>query len=72
MTPVTRLGLIARSHPSATAALIEAAEWLTTRGATVVIANDVAVHDKATPINPPEMISASTLWAAARIPRPTT
>ena len=37
-----------------------------------LIANDVAVHDKATPINPPEMISASAPWAAAMMPRPTT
>ena len=36
------------------------------------IANDVAVHDKATPINPPEMISASAPWAEAIMPRPTT
>jgi hypothetical protein len=36
------------------------------------IANDVAVHDKATPINPPEMISASAPWADAIMPRPTT
>ena len=37
MTPVTRLGLIARSHPSASDALIEAAEWLSAHGATVVV-----------------------------------
>ena len=37
---------------------------------TAVIANDVAVHDRATPINPPEMISASAPWAAAMMPRP--
>ena len=42
MTPVTRLGLIARSHPSASDALIEAAEWLCAHGATVVVASDVA------------------------------
>ena len=42
MTPVTRLGLIARPHPSALAALVEAAEWLTARGAAVVVARDEA------------------------------
>jgi NAD+ kinase len=42
VTPVTRLGLVARPHPPALAALIEAAEWLTARGASVVIANDEA------------------------------
>jgi NAD+ kinase len=42
VTPVTRLGLIARPHPSALAALVEAAEWLTARGATVVVASDEA------------------------------
>lgn len=42
MTPVTRLGLIARPHPSALAALVEAAEWLTARGAAVVVASDEA------------------------------
>jgi NAD+ kinase len=42
VTAVTRLGLIARSHPSASDALIEAAEWLTARGTTVVVASDVA------------------------------
>jgi len=42
VTPVTRLGLIARPHPSALAALVEAAEWLTARGASVVIAGDEA------------------------------
>ena len=42
MKPITRLGLIARPHPSALAALVEAAEWLTTHGATVVLAEDEA------------------------------
>jgi NAD+ kinase len=42
VTPVTRIGLIARSHPSASDALIEAAEWLTAHGATVIVATDVA------------------------------
>ena len=37
-----------------------------------VIANDVAVHDKATPMKPPETISASAPWAAAMMPKPTT
>ena len=37
-----------------------------------VIAKDVAVQDNATPINAPEMISASDPWAAAMMPRPTT
>jgi NAD+ kinase len=39
---ITRLGLIARPHASALTALVEAAEWLTARGATVVIAQDEA------------------------------
>jgi NAD+ kinase len=39
---ITRLGLIARPHPSAVAALVEAAEWLTARGAHVVIAEEDA------------------------------
>ncbi len=39
---ITRLGLIARPHASALAALVEAAEWLTARGAQVVIAEDEA------------------------------
>lgn len=39
---ITRLGLIARPHPSALAALVEAAGWLTTQGAQVVIAEDEA------------------------------
>jgi hypothetical protein len=39
---------------------------------TAVIVNDVAVHDRATPINRPEMISASAPWAATMMPRPTT
>ncbi len=33
---ITRLGLIARPHPSALAALVEAADWLTANGAHVV------------------------------------
>lgn len=39
---ITRLGLIARPHASALAALVEAAEWLTAHGARVVIAGDEA------------------------------
>jgi NAD+ kinase len=35
--------LIARPHASALAALVEAAEWLTARGASVIIASDEAV-----------------------------
>ncbi len=42
MAPVTRVGLIARPHPSALAALVEAAAWLTAHGAAVVIASDEA------------------------------
>ena len=42
MTPVTRLGLIARPHTAALAALVEAAEWLTAHGASVVVAADEA------------------------------
>lgn len=42
MTPLTRLGLIARPHAQALAALVEAAEWLAARGASVVVANDEA------------------------------
>ncbi|MEO6223843.1 MAG: NAD(+)/NADH kinase [Vicinamibacterales bacterium] len=42
MTAVTRVGLIARPHPSALAALVEAAEWLTARGASVVVASEEA------------------------------
>jgi len=42
VTPITRLGLIARPHPSALAAMVEAAEWLTAHGATVVLAEDEA------------------------------
>jgi hypothetical protein len=41
-----------------------------TARAQAVIANDVAVHDTATPIMPPEMISADTPWAAAMTQRP--
>jgi NAD+ kinase len=36
---VKRFGLIARTHPSATAALVEAAEWLTAHGAIVRLGN---------------------------------
>jgi NAD+ kinase len=39
---ITRLGLIARPHPSALAVLVEAAEWLTAHGAQVVIAEEEA------------------------------
>ncbi|MCR4375803.1 MAG: NAD(+)/NADH kinase [Acidobacteria bacterium] len=39
---ITRLGLIARPHAPALAALVEAAEWLTAHGARVVIAGDEA------------------------------
>lgn len=44
---ITRLGLIARPHPSAAAALEEAAAWLTARGAHVVVAQDDALGDSA-------------------------
>jgi NAD+ kinase len=43
VTPITKLGLIARPHPSALAALVEAAEWLSARGASVVVGADEAV-----------------------------
>lgn len=39
MPAVKRFGLIARTHPSATAALVEAAEWLTAHGAIVRLGN---------------------------------
>lgn len=39
---ITRLGLIARPHASALAALVEAADWLTAEGAHVVVAEDEA------------------------------
>jgi len=42
VTPFTRLGLLARHHDSALAAMVEAAEWLTGHGATVVLAEDDA------------------------------
>jgi NAD+ kinase len=38
----TRLGLIARPHPSALDALTDAAQWLTERGATVIVGQDEA------------------------------
>lgn len=38
--PITRLGLIAKPHPSAHDALIDAAMWLTDRGLTVTIGHD--------------------------------
>jgi len=38
----TRFGLIARPHASALAAMVEAAEWLTARGASVVLASEEA------------------------------
>jgi NAD+ kinase len=39
VTAPKRFGLIARTHPSATAALVEAAEWLTAHGASVCLGN---------------------------------
>jgi NAD+ kinase len=43
--PPTRIGLTAKPHPHAQAALEEAATWLTTRGATVVVgANEAAAQ----------------------------
>lgn len=39
----TRIGLTAKPHPNAQAALEEASAWLTTRGATVVVGADHAV-----------------------------
>jgi len=42
VTPLTRLGLIARHHDSALAAMVEAAEWLNGHGAAVVIAQEDA------------------------------
>ncbi len=42
MTSITRLGLVARPHASALAAMVEAAEWLTARGAAVVLAQEEA------------------------------
>ncbi len=38
--PITRLGLIAKPHPSAHDALIDAATWLAARGLTVTIGHD--------------------------------
>ncbi|HQX83406.1 MAG TPA: NAD(+)/NADH kinase [Vicinamibacterales bacterium] len=38
----TRFGLIARPHASALAAMVDAAEWLTARGASVVVAQEEA------------------------------
>jgi NAD+ kinase len=40
--PLTRFGLIARPHPSALGALLDAARWLSERGATVVLGHDEA------------------------------
>jgi NAD+ kinase len=60
VTPLTRLGLIARPHPSALAALVEAAEWLTTRGASVVVARDdaaVTATGSRWPMSPRETIA---------------
>ncbi len=51
--PITRLGLIARPHPSALDALLEAAKWLSARGASVVIGHDEAA------------VAGGGQWAAA-------
>ena len=42
--PITRLGLIAKPHASALAALVEAGEWLTAHGAHVVVADTEAAE----------------------------
>ncbi len=66
----------ATSVPSDPAAETTPSIWLRRAGETArthaVIANDVAVHDKATPRRPPETISASAPCAAAMTPKPMT
>ena len=64
------------SVPSDPAAETTPSIWLRRAGETArthaVIANDVAVHDKATPMRPPETIRASAPWAAAMTHKPMT